>query len=974
MAKSFLSGSFGKTGRLVSICLLFVSTMAQASTIKPIQNNFQVKTYTLSNGMEVWINEDHHFPLVYGAVVVKAGAKDCPNTGIAHYFEHIMFKGTDKIGTLDYAKEKVFLDEIDQEYTHLKNTTDPAQRTEIQKKINALSIQAAQFAVPNEFNQLISDFGGSHVNAFTSYDLTAYFNFLTPQNLEPWMKIYSDRLTHPVFRLFQSELETVYEEKNMYSDNFGQSLMEHALNDFFEPHPYAYPVIGSTQNLKNPDLQAMHEFFKQYYVAGNMALILSGDVNTAEILPLAEQYFGRLPKGTKPDTKIPELRSWTGTQERTLLAPIPIIKMRAQAWRTVPKNHPDEAAIAIAMRLLTNSNGTGYLDALTQERKVMAAMGIAVDQFNDMGVAATIAIPKMIFQSQSSADRLVQQAVDKLKTGDFSDEAFQSAKLDYLKEKTESVEDPKDRGLAMMFIYSGGNTWENYLANQAAISSLTKADIVRVVNTYFGENKMVFTKKMGTYPKDKVTKPDFAPIVPPNKEASSDYATELRNTFHKTPQPRFLDMDHDVETTVLSDGTTLYKANNPYNGIFSLKIQFAYGSHQEPLVGDLPVYLGLLGTTKSDYKTFQNQLRKIGANMSFTGSDQHFTVNVSGFDEYFTQTLELVQEFLQSAAPDKKAIAALKDAKSMEAKANAKDNAYKASAMISYLIYQQNSPELRKLDRRDIGKLKDQDFLDLFKKIQQNKAQISYVGTLPMDQVKTQIQAHSLTHAAQDRKLELFPMHTADQPKVYLMNDKETRQSIIRWFVITPELKTERERMIAQLLNDYIGGSMSSLLFQEIREFRSLAYRANSSMNMAPLRADEKRAQFTAILSTQTDKTQEALDVLLSILKNPEFNQKRFERAKLERINNIASAYPSFRDMPEVVAEARHNGYSQDPAKRAFELVNGISLEDIKQFYQEKIASQTRTICIYSNQKNLDIKQLEKLGEVRILKPDEVTK
>ena len=181
-------------------------------------NALKVKEYRLENGLTVWLNEDHSQPKVFGAVVVKAGAKDCPDTGIAHYFEHMMFKGTDRIGTLDYESEKVLLDSIAMKYDELAMTEDTAARARLQKEINELSIRSSEYVIPNEFNRLINRFGGSGLNAATSYDATIYFNTFSPQYMVQWAEINSERLINPVFRLFQSELETVYEEKNMYGD------------------------------------------------------------------------------------------------------------------------------------------------------------------------------------------------------------------------------------------------------------------------------------------------------------------------------------------------------------------------------------------------------------------------------------------------------------------------------------------------------------------------------------------------------------------------------------------------------------------------------------------------------------------------------------------------------------------------------------------------------------------------------------
>ena len=165
----------------------------------------QVREHKLSNDLTVWLNEDHSQPKIFGAVVVKAGAKDSPNTGIAHYFEHMMFKGTDKIGTIDYESEKVLLDIIAEKYDALADTEDPKMRAHLQQIINDLSVRAAEYVIPNEFDRLISRFGGTKLNAGTSYDYTLYFNTFSPQYISQWAEINSERLVNPVFRLFQSE-------------------------------------------------------------------------------------------------------------------------------------------------------------------------------------------------------------------------------------------------------------------------------------------------------------------------------------------------------------------------------------------------------------------------------------------------------------------------------------------------------------------------------------------------------------------------------------------------------------------------------------------------------------------------------------------------------------------------------------------------------------------------------------------------
>ena len=273
--------------------------------------------------MTVWLSEEHSQPKVNGAVIVKAGAKDSPNTGIAHYFEHMMFKGTNKIGTTDYEAEKIYMDSIASLYDILVSTTDNIKIDSLQKEINRLSIKQSEYVIPNEFDHIISRFGGSDLNAYTSYDITAYFNTFTSDYMEQWIEVNSERLLNPVFRLFQSELETVYEEKNMYSDNIFTAPLEAVLEQFYKDHPYRYSIIGNSENLKKPNLKEMDKFFKQYYVGNNMGLILCGDFDSGKVIPMLEESVGRIEAGTKKEKASVKPQPFKGREKMKAKIPMP---------------------------------------------------------------------------------------------------------------------------------------------------------------------------------------------------------------------------------------------------------------------------------------------------------------------------------------------------------------------------------------------------------------------------------------------------------------------------------------------------------------------------------------------------------------------------------------------------------------------------------------------------------------------------
>ena len=704
-------------------------------------NALKVKEYRLENGLTVWLNEDHSQPKVFGAVVVKAGAKDCPDTGIAHYFEHMMFKGTDRIGTLDYESEKVLLDSIAMKYDELAMTEDTAARARLQKEINELSIRSSEYVIPNEFNRIINRFGGSGLNAATSYDATIYFNTFSPQYMVQWAEINSERLINPVFRLFQSELETVYEEKNMYGDFIGGQVMDTLMARYFGPHPYAYPIIGSTKNLKNPRLTEMHKFFEDYYVASNMALILSGDFDAQQVMPILEKAFSRIRSGNAPKQEKVMLPPFNGRETMKVKFPIPFIKAMGLGFRGVSANHEDQVALNIAVNLLNNANGTGYLDKLMVEHKLMGALAIN-ESMNEAGILAVAIMPKLLIQSYSSAEKMVWDEINRVKNGDFSDEMFNSLKLEQKRQYASSLENIDSRATVMMNLFSQGKSWNDYLNEVARIESITKEDVVRVAQKYFSNNYLCVTKSTGKYPKDNLPKPAFSPVVPRNADASSSYAKQLEKIPEQQVAPRIIDFEKDVKTSKLTPLVTLYTTPNPLNDIFTLNISYGIGALEQPELMQLTNYLQLLGTESLSFEQFRSRLQSIGSTLAFDVTPDAFVMKVTGFDNHIDETMELVGDFIRHAKADDKKLRQIVDDAKVSEKAFFKSGDNVASALLEQVKYGDQSRYLRKLSLSQIKKLKGKDMLAIYDKVRSVQCDLHYCGTLPVEKVIGTIRQH----------------------------------------------------------------------------------------------------------------------------------------------------------------------------------------------------------------------------------------
>lgn len=938
-------------------------------------NALKVKEYRLENGLTVWLNEDHSQPKVFGAVVVKAGAKDCPDTGIAHYFEHMMFKGTDRIGTLDYESEKVLLDSIAMKYDELAMTEDTAARARLQKEINELSIRSSEYVIPNEFNRLINRFGGSGLNAATSYDATIYFNTFSPQYMVQWAEINSERLINPVFRLFQSELETVYEEKNMYGDFIGGQVMDTLMARYFGPHPYAYPIIGSTKNLKNPRLTEMHKFFEDYYVASNMALILSGDFDAQQVMPILEKAFSRIRSGNAPKQEKVMLPPFNGRETMKVKFPIPFIKAMGLGFRGVSANHEDQVALNIAVNLLNNANGTGYLDKLMVEHKLMGALAIN-ESMNEAGILAVAIMPKLLIQSYSSAEKMVWDEINRVKNGDFSDEMFNSLKLEQKRQYASSLENIDSRATVMMNLFSQGKSWNDYLNEVARIESITKEDVVRVAQKYFSNNYLCVTKSTGKYPKDNLPKPAFSPVVPRNADASSSYAKQLEKIPEQQVAPRIIDFEKDVKTSKLTPLVTLYTTPNPLNDIFTLNISYGIGALEQPELMQLTNYLQLLGTESLSFEQFRSRLQSIGSTLAFDVTPDAFVMKVTGFDNHIDETMELVGDFIRHAKADDKKLRQIVDDAKVSEKAFFKSGDNVASALLEQVKYGDQSRYLRKLSLSQIKKLKGKDMLAIYDKVRSVQCDLHYCGTLPVEKVIGTIRQHlplERTTVASNspyyRELKQY-----DRPTVFFIDMPDMAQSIVYGYVKGDPVDDKASRHASRLFSVYFGGDMSSLMFQEIREFRSFAYRTSGRYQLPNHAHKGTAGSFTAMLSTQSDKTLDTLGVLDSLIREMPLKPERMEAVKQTLVNRINNDYPPFRNLSEKVASARMEGFDRDPAEEFLRDIATMDMQDISRFYREQISGRPVVYVIAGNRKHIDMKKLAEYGTIIKVKKKDIYK
>ena len=934
-------------------------------------------SFTLSNGLTVWLNEDHAQPKVFGAVVVKAGAKDCPNSGIAHYLEHLLFKGTQKIGTTDYAKEKPWLDSIAAEYDRLVKTTDATRRLAIQRHINELSIRAADYAIPNEFGNLIDRFGGTGLNAYTSFDETVFHNTFSPQYIRQWCELNAERMRDPVFRLFQGELETVYEEKNMYTDNLLASTAEKAQQIALAGTPYAYPIIGATDSLKNPRLTEMMRFFRERYVPTNMGLILCGDIRADSLRPLLERTFGTLRASGERFTPTPvaRLRDFTHMPLLRLKMPVPLVKIGGRIWQMPDEKSDDYAAFQVVASMLTNEEKTGLIDSLVTSSRLLFARGMGYS-FKDFSAWGFGFVPRLPFDSRKKAEKRCLEQIDKLKQGLFSEASLQATKLTLQRDAARAMESVSGRSTAMINAFSHGLAWERVAGRAASIGRVSREDVMRVARQYLNDDCLRLAKKFGHYPKEHVSQPGYKPVTPKNAGRQSAYAVAIGQEPYPSATPRPLDLDKDAACTPLSKLVNLYTVSNHQNDVFTLQLIYRRGFRKDSRLAPMADYLNSIGTEAHDKHAFGNLLRRYGATLSAEASPTDVTLTLTGIDRYFKETVGLLHEFLNSPKADKEQFKALVKSTRLDERTLFRQNSNIAEMVVQQIAMGDSSDYLQRTTARELKNLGGDSLVSVFKNLQHCQTDIVYCGSRKPKDVenilKDNISVDAVDLAWTAGSIRLRPVM---ENTVYIYDNPSARQTIVGSYVQTAPMPSAADRARLRLWGSYFGGGMQSVLFQEVREFRALAYSAYGYRITSDLLTHGTLpCGYVSQIGTQADKAMTTMLLLDSLLSDMPLRSAQVETARHAIVNGINNSFPTMRQIGAEVADLRLHGYAQDPDAGILKALAPMTASDLMRFYRGNIQSRPRAIFIVGNKKMLDMKRLGKLGKIVILKKADIYK
>ena len=931
------------------------------------------RIYTLRNGLKVYMSVNKEQPRLQTMIAVRVGSKNDPaeTTGLAHYFEHLMFKGTDKFGTQNYEAEKPLLNEIERLFEVYRVTTDEAERKAIYAKIDSVSQEASKYAIPNEYDKLMQAIGADGTNAWTSYDETNYVEDIPSNQIENWAKVQSERFANAVIRGFHTELETVYEEYNMTLTKDSWKVSDKLFALVFPDHPYgSHTTIGKQEHLKNPSITNIKNYYKTYYVPNNMAICMVGDFNPDEAIKIIDKYFGKL----KPNRRLPKVEEYKPARF-TAVREAEVYGLESEnvtiAWPIEGARSESSLVGTLLSSVLSNGGNCGLLDTnLLQEQKVLDAAG-GIYYLADAGMVILEGEPKQGQTLEEVRDLLLGE-VEKLRKGEFDSDLLQSIIANYRRGEMAELENNFSRAYKMEAAFINGEDWEDVATELKRATKVTKEDIVKWANENMpAEGYCIVYKRQGEdKSQKKIDKPTITPISA-NRDVQSNYLAAMQEVEVEPIAPVFVDYERDLGRSLLDNGVEVLYKRNGTNELFSLIYLYDFGTMSVKSISLAADYFKLLGTDEKSAEEIQRELYDLACSFNISVSGDKTYLIINGLSENMERAMEIVEDYIANVVGDNDILEGVKsdfEQERINAKASQQDN---FRALQNYCLYGPKHIRQRTMSSKELQKITSDELLSNIKQLSNIKHRVMYYGPKSLnDLVGALYIAHKTGDNLVDLKSEIVPSKAVTKPNV-LFAQYNAKQVYYMQYSCREGDKWNIDRSpVANLYNNYFSGGMNAIVFQEMREARGLAYSAYSYLSKGKL--PHHPYYFYAFIATQNNKVQQAVEAFDEIIEEMPRSEQAFELAKSGLLANIESKRTTKMDVLWSYLEYEKFGLKEDVYKTLYEKTQSLTLNDVVEFQQEFIKGRPYTYCILGDKNDLDMAYLRKLGKIKFLSQEEI--
>lgn len=925
----------------------------------------KVRIYTLKNGLKVFLAQNFDAPRIQTYIPVRTGSNNDSkdNTGLAHYLEHMMFKGTSKIGTLNWEKEKPLLEQLEQLFEEYKTEENLEKKKEIYKKIDNISQEASQYAIANEYDKCISSLGASGTNAHTWFDETVYKNNIPSNELKKWLKIESERFSEMVLRLFHTELESVYEEFNRAQDNDGRLVQDELMDLLFPTHSNGQQTtLGKAEHLKNPSMKGIYQYFSDFYVPNNYAMVLVGDLDFDKTIQLIDEYFGKFKYKELPKKELIIEKPITEIKKKTVKSPtIPRVQI---AWRTDSYGTKEWLLADIIANLLSNKGEAGLIDLnINNAQKMLYATAFSIG-LNQYGYFSAVAVPKEN-QTLDEGIALILEEIEKIKRGDFPDWMLPAVINDFKLQRLKGLETADGLATNLYQTFIRKQTWQEELEEMQTYENVTKSDIIHFANEFFKENYVVIYKEKGENENlIRVENPGITPVKI-NRDEKSEFLKEILAEKSDDIEPQFVDYQKEISVTKLKDKTTSF-VENKHNSIAQIHYIFPFGSDNDKELSLATTVLQFLGTNQFSTEELKQEFYKIGISNDFKTSQDQLIISLTGLEEHLEKGLELLHHWMQNAVPNQEVYETYIQTIIESREAAKKDKNRIMQAVQNYAKFGSNSRMRDVISTEDLFKISCKTLTDKMKNIFNYPYQIFFYGT-DFENFKKYSQKYI---QEQTKKI--------PEPKIYPEPETKGKVYFVNYDMVQVELsKIGKGKNVdtqnfgkINVFNEYFGSGLSSIVFQEIRESKSLAYsayvayQANSTLQHSDY--------ISTYIGTQPDKLNIAVESLNDLMKDLPQYEIQFNNAKNATLKKLASGRITRTNLFFNHQRLKKLGIDYDLRKDMYQEIESLTLKDLSLFYDEYVKNLDFNIAVIGKRENLDRKALEELGEFKELTLEEV--
>lgn len=919
--------------------------------------------YTLDNGLKVYLSVNKLSPRIQTLIAVKAGSKFDPaeTTGLAHYLEHMMFKGTHKIGTKDWELEKLILEAIATTFEAHRLENDPEKKEILYAKIDSLSFEASKFAIANEYDKMVSALGAKGTNAYTSNDETVYMNDIPSNEIEKWLLVEGERFQTLVLRLFHTELETVYEEFNRSQDSDSRWVYQAVLEGLLPNHPYGtQTTIGVGAHLKNPSMYNIHAYFDKYYVPNNMAICLAGDLDPDATIDLIEKYFGTW--------KSKEVSPFIQPDKTSVEAPItketfgPQQEMVYMGYKFDGAGSQQAMMTQMVDMILANSQA-GLIDIdLLLKQKVLSA-GSFPQILKDYTVHFLYGVPKE-GQSLENVKDLLLEEIEKIKAGDFEDWLVEAVINDMKLNRVKSLESNRGRAFLMLEAFINELAYEEVVFDLDTMTKITKADIIAFVNEHYNDNYVVSYKRIGASDRHSVPKPKIT-SVEVDRDSQSEFYAAFDTVPSKRLSPKFVDFEKDITKSKINEVDFAY-VKNENNQIFNLYYLFDVGSQTDKELALAIQYLPYLGTDKYSAEDLNKEFYRYGLEFGVNAGSDQVSVYLTGLEANLEKGLELFEHLLAHVISNPAVYQELVlDIEKSRLNAKLDKNTILRSGLGSYAKYGPENPFTDRLNSQELKAMDTNLLVQKIKELGNLNHRIFYYGQMPAKEAQAIIAKYHTNTIG----LNPTPNKKDFEELVYAKNKvfyaPYDMQQVEIFFIAKDEIFNPDLLAAGNLFNEYFGAGLSSIIFQEIREKKALAYSAYSYFSTPAEK--EKSHYVNAYIGTQSDKLEDAAGAMFELMNDMPEAQMQFEASKEAVIKKLESDWTTGSSVYWSYERAQNLGVNYDMNEKVYQQIQNITLDDLKMFFNEHIMGKQYSICVIGDKTKMDMKVLGKLGEVKEL-------